>query len=145
MVAGEHAEAARIRRQALIEAELGGEVRDQEVGGPLLLLPPGHALGLRLEPLLHARELHRILGREGLREMLFRQLREKRGRVVPELAEPLSCTGWPITIVLTGERKLIACAARAAESVRSAVAGANVPLPACMARITTGLVVLIVS
>ena len=88
MVAGEHAEAARVDRQALVEAELHREVRDEEVVRQALLMPPGRALGLGLEPLLHAPELDRVLGREHAAEVLVGQLGEERRRVVAELPEP---------------------------------------------------------
>ena len=62
MVAREDAEAAGVDRQALVEAELRREVRDEEIVGQLPLLPPGAALALDREPLLHAAEPHRVLG-----------------------------------------------------------------------------------
>ena len=64
VVAGEHAEAAGVDRQPLVEAELGREVGDEHVVRAVVLLPPGDALGLRLQPLLDAAEPQRVLGRQ---------------------------------------------------------------------------------
>ena len=88
VVAREDAEAAGVRRQHLVEAELGREVGDEHVVAAVVLLPPGDALGLRFEPLLDAPEAQRVLGRQRAREVAVGQLREERGEVVAELGEP---------------------------------------------------------
>jgi len=88
MVPGEYAETAGVDREALVQPELGGEVRDEEaVRVVFLRLPPAGALGLGGEPLLHPPELHRVLRRQRLGKILVRQLGEERRRVVQELAE----------------------------------------------------------
>ena len=83
VVAREHAEAAGVDRQALVEPELGGEVRDEEVAVVPVPLPPGLALELRadLGPRLLERDAEAgIVGRA--REGLVRELGEQGARVV---------------------------------------------------------------
>ena len=90
VVAGEDSEAAGVCREALVQAELGGEVRDEEVIRALLLLPPRHLARLGLESFLHAAELHRVLGRQRPLEVGVGELGQHRRRVVQELAEALA-------------------------------------------------------
>ncbi len=89
VVAGEDAEAAGVDRQALVETELGREVRSEEVAGQLLLLPPRRALALVGEPLLHAAEPERVLRCESAPEIVVGELGQERRRVVTELCEAL--------------------------------------------------------
>ncbi len=88
-VAGEDAEAAGVDRQALVETELGREVRSEEVAGQLLLLPPRRALALIGEPLLHAAEPERVVRCESAPEIVVGELGQERRRVVTELCEAL--------------------------------------------------------
>ena len=91
MVAGEDPEAAGVDRQALVEAELGREVRDEEIVRQLALLPPRPALVLDREALLHAAEMHGVLRGQRAAEIVVGELGEKRRRVVAERAEPRRC------------------------------------------------------
>jgi hypothetical protein len=88
VIAGEDAEAARVDRQALVEPELGREVRDAEIVRPLLLLPPRLHRLVALEPRLDAREPVEILRREKVLEVVVGELGEERRRIVRELREP---------------------------------------------------------
>ena len=83
MVAREHAEPARIHRQALVERELHREVRDEELAGGALLVPPGRPLELGLERPLgvaDARDEGGVLGRA--LEAIVREPGEEDDRVV---------------------------------------------------------------
>jgi hypothetical protein len=83
VVAREHAETAGVDRQALVEPELGGEVRDEEVGVAPVPLPPRLALeaGVDLRPRLLQRDPEAgIVGRT--RERLVGELGEQGSRVV---------------------------------------------------------------
>ena len=87
MVAGEYAEPAGVDREALIEPELGGEVRDEEVLGPLCPGPPCLGAAVADESPLHALEAREVLGRQRALELRIGQLGEERGRVRVELGE----------------------------------------------------------
>jgi hypothetical protein len=89
MVAAEDAKPARVDRETLVEAELGREVRDAEALVLLPAFPPRRALELGCggcEQLLYA--LY-IFGRQTVGEVLVRELREQRRRVVVERGEAL--------------------------------------------------------
>ena len=88
VVPREHAEATGIDREALVQAELGGEVGHEEILWMTVVgLPPARALDLGFEPLLHAAQPRRVLGRERAGEILVGQLGEERRGVVQQLAE----------------------------------------------------------
>ena len=89
MVAGKDAETARVEGEALVEAELGREVRDEEVVGLATLVPPRDALALGLQPLLDVAQADGELRRQSAAEVVVGQLGEQRRRVVAELAEAL--------------------------------------------------------
>ena len=61
MVAGEDAEAARVDRQALVEPELGREVRDEEVVALVALVHHVTLSRSASKPLLHVAEPDRVL------------------------------------------------------------------------------------
>ena len=90
MVAGEHAEPARVERQALVDPELGREVRDEEAVERRLPVPPGRGgeLGLERAPRLLDPGDEGLVGGRGL-EPLVRQVGEQRDRVVVDRAPEL--------------------------------------------------------
>ena len=61
MVAGEHAEPAGVDRQALVEAELGGEVGDEQVGRAAALAPPRLLAAVPRKPGLDPRQLLEVV------------------------------------------------------------------------------------
>ena len=89
VVAGEDAETAGVDRQALVEPELGREVRDEEVVRQPALLPPRPAPAHERESLLHSADRTRVLRRQGAAEVVVGQLGQERGRVVSERGEAL--------------------------------------------------------
>ena len=89
VVAGEHAEPARVDRQALVEPELAGEVRDAE---PVVLapaLPPRSARCFRLELREHPLDALQEPGTRACRELRVGELREQRARIVVQRGEAL--------------------------------------------------------
>jgi hypothetical protein len=89
MVAGQDAEAARIDRHRLVDAELGREVGDAEVGLLRVLLgEPRRGGHVRLERLLHAVQVGQepVVGRQFL-EPRLRGRGEEADRAVVELLE----------------------------------------------------------
>jgi len=89
MVAGEHAETSGIDRQAPVEPELRREVRDPEPVVLAAALPPGVALRLGGDGRDDALQALQVVGGRGLCELLVRELRDERGRIVVERREPL--------------------------------------------------------
>ena len=87
VVAGEHAEAAGVDRQAPVEPELRGEVRDPEPPVLTAALPPGAALRLGGDCDADAFEALEIVRRRGACELVVRELRDERGRIVVERRE----------------------------------------------------------
>ena len=87
MVAREHSEPARVDGKALVQAELGGEVRDQEVGRPVPLEPPRLVAAVARQARLHAGEPLDVVRRERAGQILVRQLGEKSGGVVVQPGE----------------------------------------------------------
>ena len=87
VVAGEDAEPAGVDGETLVEPELRGEVRHQEVRGAAAAAPPRLLAAVAREASLHPREPREVLRRERLREVVVGELGEKRGRVVLQLGE----------------------------------------------------------
>ena len=87
IVAGENTEPAGVGGEALVEPELRGEVGDEELGRAAPIPPPRLLAAIACQAFLHARQPLQIAGREGSREVVVRQLGQKRGRVVMQLGE----------------------------------------------------------
>ena len=87
VVAGQDAEPSGVDREALVEAELRGEVGDEEVGGEVPAPPPGLLAAVAREAALHPVQPLEIVRRERAREVLVRQLVQQRRRVVVQLGE----------------------------------------------------------
>ena len=87
VVAGEHAEAPGIDREALVEPELRGEVGDEEVCRAALVPPPRLLAAVAYKALLHPRQPLEVVRRERSPEVVVRQLGQERGRVVGQLGE----------------------------------------------------------
>ena len=86
-VAREHAEPARVDGEALVEPELEREVRDQQVSRPAPLPPPRLLAAVARQAPLHPRQPLQVVRRERAGEIVVRQLRKQRGRVVMERGE----------------------------------------------------------
>jgi len=87
MVAAQHAEPARVDGKALVQPELGGEVRDAEALVLAGAVPPRLAVelgGRRRERLLDARD---VVRRQRRSEILVGELGEERRRVVVKRRE----------------------------------------------------------
>jgi hypothetical protein len=89
VIAGEHPEAARVDRQALVEPELAREVGDAEALVLAALLPPGGALELEPEGTEDAFHALRVLRCQHAREVVVGHLGEERHGVVVERLEAL--------------------------------------------------------
>jgi len=89
MVAGEHAQAAGVDRQAAVESEFGREVRDPETAVLAAALPPGTTVHLGVDRGTDTREALEIVRCSRARELLVRELRDERRRVVVERREAL--------------------------------------------------------
>ena len=81
VVAGEDAEAAGVDRQSSVQAELGGEVRDEEVVRTFQSPSTTFRAAITDEPILHARRAARGSRRQARFEVGVGQLGEKRVRV----------------------------------------------------------------
>ena len=112
VIARQHAEAARVDRQALVEPELAGEVRDAE---PVILLapfPPGRASRLGLRRREHALEAFDVLRRRAGSQLLVGECVDERDRVVIQRLEALgieileegACARKPAEPEVAGDR-----------------------------------------
>src|SRR6266571_690496 len=82
MVAGQHTETARVDREALVEPELGREVRDAEPIVLLTSLPPRAAVQLGLCAGKHLLKTRQDIGPGSGSELLVGECVKERGRVV---------------------------------------------------------------